>query len=110
MSRYSLKVLLETFDDFELVGEAQEEIEILRMCDQLQPDVVIMSLGFKSANGIHTIRMLREQFPQVQIVALSHSRLVDDLALVIEAGASRFLIKDETEGRVIGEAIREAVH
>ena len=108
MSRYGLRIFLETFDDLELVGEAQEEeIEILRMCAQRQPDIVLISLNRKSKNGLYTIRTLREQFPRIRVIALSTSRLLEDLVRAIEAGASGYLLKDEVELSGIAAVIRE---
>src|SRR5687767_13652825 len=92
MSRFSLALFLETFDDLELVGEAQDGMEVLGMCVQLQPDVVIMSLHLKSLNGIETVRMLHEQYPQVHVVMLSHLSQPQDLEHALQAGASSFLI------------------
>jgi DNA-binding NarL/FixJ family response regulator len=108
MSRYGLKLFLETFDDLELVGEAQDGLEVLRMCAQLQPDVILMSLSLKSLNGIETIRMLREQNLQVSIVMLSHLNQPQDLKLALQAGASSFLVKGVADIATIAEAIRQA--
>jgi two-component system, NarL family, response regulator LiaR len=108
MSRYGLTLFLETFDDLELVGEAQDGMEVLQMCAQLQPDVVLMSLNLKSLNGIETVRMLREQSPQVKVVMLSHLSPPQDLELAMQAGASSFLIKGVADITMMAEAIREA--
>jgi DNA-binding NarL/FixJ family response regulator len=108
MSRYGLKLFLETFDDLELVGEAQDELEVLRMCAQLQPDVVLMSLNLNSLNGIETVRLLREQNLRVSIVMLSHLNEPQDLKLALQAGASSFLVKGVADISAIAEAIRQA--
>jgi DNA-binding NarL/FixJ family response regulator len=99
---------LETFDDLELVGEAQDGMEVLRMCAQLQPNIVLMPVKLNLLDGIETTRLIREQFPPIHVVILSYSNLPQDLEAAIQAGASSYLIKGETGSTQIAAAIREA--
>lgn len=108
MSRYSLTVFLETFDDLELVGVALDGMQVLRMCTQLQPNIVLMSMKLDLLDGIETTRLIREQFPLIHIVILTYSSLPQDLEAAIQAGASSYLIKGETDSTQIGAAIRQA--
>ena len=107
MSRLGLRIFVETFDDLELVGETQDGLEILRMCSQTQPDVVLMSVNFEAADGIEIIRTIREKFPQVSVVVLSSQYHTEDLELVMKAGASSFLLKGVPID-VMAEAVRYA--
>ena len=93
MSRYALKVFVETFDDLELVGEAGDGSEVLQLCDQLQPDIALMSINLNFVDGIPTTRTIREQFPHVNVVMLSYLDHPQDLEAAITAGASSYLIK-----------------
>ena len=108
MSRYSLTVFLETFDDLELVGVALDGMQVLRMCSQLQPNIVLMSMKLDLLDGIETTRLIREQFPLIHIVILTYSNLPQDLEAAIQAGASSYLIKGETGITQIAAAIRQA--
>jgi DNA-binding NarL/FixJ family response regulator len=107
MSRLGLRIFVETFDDLELVGETQDGMEILRMCSQTQPDVVLMSVNFEAADGIEIIRTIREKFPQVNVVVLSSQYHTQDLELAMQAGASSFLLKGVPIA-VMADAIRYA--
>jgi DNA-binding NarL/FixJ family response regulator len=62
MVRSGLALLLEIFDDLELVGEASNGIETLRLCAQLQPDVVLISPKLPPTDGFDTTRLIREQY------------------------------------------------
>ena len=106
MSRIGLRIMLEIFDDFELVGEAEDGTQVLNMCAQLQPDVTLVSMSFNPGDGIDTIRMLREHNPQVNIVVLSSLYQPQDLEHALEAGANTVLIKGVPLDE-IANAIRE---
>jgi DNA-binding NarL/FixJ family response regulator len=108
MSRYGMAVFLETFDDLELVGEAQDGTQVLRMCDQLQPNVVLMSVNLQFLNGANLIQSIREQFPPVRIIILSAFSHPRDLQAAIDAGASSYIVKGETTIHQIADAIRAA--
>jgi DNA-binding NarL/FixJ family response regulator len=108
MSRYGMAVFLETFDDLKLVGEAQDGAQVLRMCDQLQPNVVLMSVNLQFLNGENLIQHIREQFSHIRVIMLSAFNNPRDLQQALDSGASSFLIKGETNIYQIAEAIREA--
>lgn len=107
MSRYALRIFVETFDDLELVGEAQDGLEVLQLCAQLQPDIVLMSINLNGVDGIPTTISIREQFPHVNIVMLSYLDHAQDLEHAIAAGASSYLIKGISINE-IAAAIRTA--
>ena len=69
--RSGLRVFLLAFDDLELVGEAANGEEALRLCKQLQPDVVLMDLVMSGMDGVAATRAIRERWPQIQVVALT---------------------------------------
>ena len=105
--RNGLKIFVSLYGDIELVGEAQNGQQALERCAEHQPDVVLMDLVMPVMDGPTAIRHIREQFPNIGIVALTS---FEDDALVhqaIEAGAVGYLYKDVEEEELIG-AIRAA--
>ena len=102
-----LQVFISLYDDIEVVGEARNGQQALEQCAAHQPDVVLMDMVMPVMDGPTATRLIREQFPQVQVVALTS---FDEEALVhqaIEAGAVGYLYKDVEEEELIG-AIRSA--
>src|SRR4030081_2447022 len=94
MVRSGLAAFLSAADDFELVGEAENGTQALRMCADAQPDVVLMDLVMPGMDGVATTRAIRERFPNIQVIALTsfpEDRLVQD---VLEAGALSYLLKN----------------
>jgi NarL family two-component system response regulator LiaR len=94
MVRSGLAAFLSVADDFELVAEAENGNQALRLCAELKPDVVLMDLVMPGMDGVQTTRAIRERFPEIRVIALTsfpEDRLVQE---VLEAGALSYLLKN----------------
>jgi len=102
-----LEVVLEMFDDLELVGEASTGLEAVNLCEQLQPDVVLMDLVMPEMDGVAATQIIRQKYPAIQIIALTS---FDDEKLVqsaIQAGVSDYMLKNVSIDQ-LATAIRNA--
>src|SRR5512135_1332720 len=92
--REGLKALLEKQLDIQVMAEAENGLEAVRLTQKLKPDIVIMDIGMEELNGIEATRQIVADVPGVRVIALSmHS----DKRFVIEmlkAGAFGYLLKD----------------
>ncbi|TME36244.1 MAG: response regulator transcription factor [Chloroflexi bacterium] len=107
MVRSGLAAFLSVADDCVLVGEADSGTQALRLCADVQPDVVLMDLIMPGMNGVATTRAIRERFPAVQVIALTsfpEDRLIQE---VLEAGALSYLLKNVSSDE-LARAIRAA--
>jgi NarL family two-component system response regulator YdfI len=105
--RDGLRSILETSSDLELVGEAADGREAIRLAVDLSPDVVLMDLRMPEVDGIEAITRLKEHAPQVEIVILT---TYDDDELIVRglrAGARGYLLKDVGRAGLF-DAIRAA--
>jgi NarL family two-component system response regulator LiaR len=94
MVRSGLSAFLSVADDFELVGEAENGIQALKMCADAQPDVVLMDLMMPGMDGVAATRAILERFPDVRVIALTsfpQDQLVQE---VLQAGALSYLLKN----------------
>jgi len=94
MVRSGLSAFLSVADDFELVGEAENGMQALRMCAAAQPDVVLMDLMMPGMDGVAATRAILERFPDVRVIALTsfpQDQLVQE---VLQAGALSYLLKN----------------
>ena len=107
MLRKGLAVFLASYDDLKLVGEAANGKEALALCADQQPDVVLMDLMMPIMDGIAATRLIRQDFPDTQVIALTsfgEERLIKD---VLEAGAISYLFK-KISADDLARAIRAA--
>ena len=107
MVRRGLATFIKVFDDLELAGEAASGEAAIQLCAQLAPDVVLMDIVMPEMDGVTATRAIRQQFPEVQVVALTSFKdkgLVQD---ALQAGAIGYLLKD-VSADTLAEAIRAA--
>lgn len=92
--RRGLKFFLMGFDDLELIGEAMDGPEALRLCTLMVPDVVLMDLLMPGLDGISTTKAIRRCWPQIQVIALTAFAETQIMAAALTAGATDCLLKD----------------
>jgi NarL family two-component system response regulator LiaR len=107
MVRRGLATFLRIKPDLELVGEANNGQEALRVCEQTQPDVVLMDLVMPEMDGTAATRAIRERWPQVQIIALTSFQERELVQEVLQAGAISYLLKNVSVDD-LAQAIRAA--
>ena len=105
--RQGLRMFLGVGTDFEVVGEATNGEEAVRLAKELSPDVVLMDLLMPVMDGITAIGKIRAESPDVEVVALTS--VLEDASVVgaVRAGAIGYLLKD-TEANELRRAIRAA--
>jgi DNA-binding NarL/FixJ family response regulator len=92
--------------DVELVGEASDGEEAVRMAAELVPDVILMDVRMPKILGIDAARQIKAEQPSTKIVMLTVSDEEDDLFEAIKAGASGYLLK-EVDPAEIADALRQ---
>jgi two-component system, NarL family, response regulator LiaR len=107
MVRLGLATLLKSFDDLELVGEADTGVAAVRMCEEVLPDVILMDMVMPDMDGAVATRMIRQRFPQVEVIALTSFKTADLVKNALEAGAIGYLLKDVSADELV-RAIRMA--
>ena len=105
--RSGLGAFLLVYDDLDLVGEAGGGEEAVRLCEKLQPDVVLMDLVMPGMDGAAATHVIRERWPHIQIVALTSFKERDLVQGVLEAGAIGYMLKNVSADELAG-AIRAA--
>ena len=105
--RSGLGAFLMVYDDLELVGEAENGRDALRMVPELKPDVIIMDLVMPEMDGATATRKIREQYPHTQIIALTSFREDTLVQGALQAGAISYLLKNVSADE-LARAIRAA--
>jgi two-component system, NarL family, response regulator LiaR len=107
MVRKGLATFLKIFDDLQLVGEAESGAAAIKLCAEVLPDVILMDMVMPDMNGAAATRAIRQQFPQVQVIALTSFKEGDLVKNALEAGAIGYLLKDISADELV-RAIRAA--
>lgn len=92
--RRGLSMFLSGFDDLLFVGEASNAEEAIRVCNEVQPNVILMDMFLPNLDGVTLTYTIRTQHPDVQVVMLTSSK---DPALVqaaLRAGAISYMLKN----------------
>jgi DNA-binding NarL/FixJ family response regulator len=90
----ALVALLELDERIDVVGRACDGLEALRLVATVRPDVVLMDLDMPRINGTGATRILRAEYPFVQVVIVTGSNEPEDVARAREAGAAAYVTKD----------------
>ncbi len=99
--REGLRLILETADDLEVVGEAVDGAECLRLVPELKPDVILMDLQMPRMDGITAIGHLRKDFPDIAIVILTTYNEDDLMIHGLQSGARGYLLKDSSRENLL---------
>ena len=106
--RAGLATLLAREKDIDVVGEAGDGLEALRLVGSHRPDVVVMDIGMPNMNGIEATRRLVAEFPGVRVLALSIETDRRFVVEVLKSGAWGYLVKDCAAEELVA-AIRTVV-
>jgi two-component system, NarL family, response regulator LiaR len=86
--------LLKLLDDVELVAQASNGMEAVKLCDQHQPDIVLMDIVMPIMDGIEATREILARYPQIKILAMSGLDEPAAVQAIIDAGAVGYLLKE----------------
>ncbi|OCA84417.1 DNA-binding response regulator [Bacillus sp. FJAT-27225] len=92
--RRGLAFFLKTQDDFEIIGEASNGVEAVKLAVDLKPDITLMDLDMPVMDGISATAKIREQDPTSKVMILTSFSDQDHVLPAIEAGAAGYQLKD----------------
>ena len=104
--REGTRQFLEREDDLEVVGEAADGEEAVRLVGKLSPDVAIMDISMPNIDGIEATRQIKAKYPKVAVLILSAYDDDQFVFSLLEAGAAGYLLKS-VRGNELVTAIRE---
>jgi DNA-binding NarL/FixJ family response regulator len=105
--RRGLRGFLELQPDIEVVGEAPDGLEAVRLAGELAPDVILMDLLMPKMDGLAAIAAIKHAAPMIEIIAVTSFIEEEKVTSALEAGASGYLLKD-ADAEEVAAAIRAA--
>jgi two-component system, NarL family, response regulator NreC len=103
--RAGLKLLLEADPDMQVVGEASDGREVVRLAGELRPDVVVVDIGMPRLNGIDATGQILRENPQIGVIILSMHADESYIMRALNAGAKGYLLKDSADDDLL-KAVR----
>ena len=108
LMREGLKALIEQEVDMQVVGEAENGTDTIRLADSLSPHVIVMDVAMPDLNGIEATRRIVSNHPAIKVIALSGHANKQFVREMLTAGASAYVLKKRAYEELV-RAIREAV-
>lgn len=105
--RDGLKLILETEEDFEVVGEAGDGGQAVQLADEIQPDVILMDLRMPGMDGLQSLEIIHSRWPEIAVVILTTYNEDDLMLRGLRAGARGYLLKD-TNRQMLFNSLRAA--
>ncbi len=105
--RNGLKVSLEDFPDIDIVGQTGDARDVVRLCSQVSPDVVLMDMVMPEVDGVTATANIKRAYPAVQIIALTSFNDEDNVQRALKAGALSYWLKNVSVDELV-QAIRKA--
>jgi DNA-binding NarL/FixJ family response regulator len=104
--RRSLKVLVESDGEIEVIGQGKNGLEAVRLNKTLHPDVIVMDIAMPLMNGLQATERIMEHSPKTRILILSAHPDPEYIKQAVICGASGYLIK-QSSTHVLAQAVRE---
>ncbi len=94
-ARRSLKALLTTWPEIDVIGEAADGQEVVRLVEERRPDVVLIDIRMPIMGGLEATRIIKSRYPGSRVIVLT--MYADHRADALAAGADVFLLKGHPE-------------
>ncbi len=107
MLRQGLRTIVNGHSRLEVVGEAGDGLEAIELARVFKPDVVVMDVNMPRCDGVMATKRIKEEFPEMKILALSMHNSPDIVERMRQAGACGYLTKESAGGKLC-RAIVEA--
>ena len=99
--RKGLRSLLEAEKRFEIVGEGENGNEVVRLVDELDPDIIVMDISMPNLNGVEATKRVKKHHPDTKVIILSRHKDEEFIFQALNAGADGYLIKESAPSELI---------
>lgn len=107
--RQGLRKVLEERSEWEVVAEAADGREAVRLAEQYRPDVAILDVAMPLLNGIEATRQIKRRLPDTRVLVLSMHADEAYVTQILQAGATGYLLKDSADVDLL-QAVEEAAN
>ena len=98
--RAGIRSVMRTITNIEIVGEARNGQEAIRLAEELNPDILLTDISMPDLNGLEVTRHLARTIPEVRVIILSMYSDEEHLYLALRAGAAGYVRKNAPRGQL----------
>lgn len=109
LMREGIRNLIDNVDDLKVIAETGDGTELLNLLKKKLPDMVILDISMPGLRGIEAAREIHSSYPDVSILILSMHKRQEFLSMALEAGASGYVLKEDTSEELL-HAIDQVRH
>jgi len=99
--RQGLRSILEQWVGIEVIAEADNGREAVRLTEQLKPDVVVMDFSMPELNGLEATCQIKQRVPEVKVLILTRHANQEYVKSILNAGASGYLVKNSAAEELV---------
>lgn len=103
--RQGVRKIIEEVEDLQVVGEANDGLELLELLKKQDPALVILDISMPNLRGLEAAREIKGLYPQVKVLLLTMHKKKDFLQQGLEAGVDGFLVKEDADAALL-QAVR----
>ena len=107
--RQSVRSLLKTHAELQVVGEVADGLEAVQKASELKPDLILLDIGLPSLNGIEAAKRIRQTVPGTRILFLTQNRDPDVARVALDTNAKGYVLKADA-GSELWPAIEAVLH
>ena len=106
LAREGLRSMLASEPDLEVVGEAEDGADALKLCRELCPGLLLMDVRMPGMDGLEATRKIKERFPKTAVLIVTSHESDEYLLEAVRAGAAGYVLKEATKGQLLGAVRR----
>ncbi|MBU3012274.1 response regulator transcription factor [Polaribacter vadi] len=99
--RDGLRNIIEQKSHMQIIGEAADGREVIKLCTKLKPDVIVMDVSMPGLNGVEATKQINKQHPDIKIIGLSMYSSKQFIQGMFKAGAFGYLLKDGSSDELV---------
>jgi DNA-binding NarL/FixJ family response regulator len=99
--RKAIRSVLESQTDFQVIAEASDGLEAVKLASELVPDVVIMDISMPKLNGIEATKKIKAENPKIAVLVLTVHDDIEHVVGILEAGAAGYLTKNAFDKEIV---------
>ncbi|MEL7005409.1 MAG: response regulator transcription factor [Bacteroidota bacterium] len=99
--RTGIKIILESEGDIEVVAEASDGEEAVKLAEENKPDLMVLDIRMPKLNGIETTSVIKRKFPEMKVLILSMHEDEEYILKSVDEGADGYLLKDTSKPEFI---------